>query len=92
MRSSLSSLRRQRVVGKTAGSLEAAEGPRRFFLPTRVGRGGSHFFFWGGWASFLSFSGAPPPSAGGPDGAFPCIKCQKLITEGIETEIPLCFV
>lgn len=45
MRSSFKSFRRQRVVGKTAGSLLAASGPRFFFLPTRVGRGGSHFFF-----------------------------------------------
>ena len=42
MRSSLSSLRRQRVVGYTAGNL-AAVSECFFFLPTRVGSGGSHF-------------------------------------------------
>ena len=57
MRSYLSNLSLQRVFGKTnthlyslyilkipLGNLDAALGPLRFFLPTRVGSGGSHFF------------------------------------------------
>ncbi len=69
MRSILSSFRRHRVVGNTAGSLAAAEGPRFFFFPTLVGSGGSHFFF----CSFgLSFSPEFWLAEGGiPDGALP---------------------
>ena len=43
MRSILSIFSLQRVVGNTGGSFDDASGPRRFFLPTRVGTGGSHF-------------------------------------------------
>lgn len=35
----------QRAVGVTTGSLDTVLGPRRFFLPIRVGGGGSHFGF-----------------------------------------------
>lgn len=71
MRSSFRSLRRQRVVGNTAGSFDAAEGPRLFFLPMRVGRGGSHFFFCGCWSLGLSFSWFGGASPGFKDGMLP---------------------
>ena len=60
------------MAGNTAGSLDAESGPRFFFLPTRVGRGGSHFFFWSLGASFLSLSEEFGGSGGGrPDGIWP---------------------
>lgn len=45
MRSIFNSRKRHLVLGYTGGSLEAAAGPRFLLFPTRVGRGGSHFFF-----------------------------------------------
>ena len=69
MRSNLSSLRRQRVVGYTAGSLEEADGPFFFLRPTRVGTGGSHFFFCA--CLSLSFWSPSLGCCGNPDGVFP---------------------
>ncbi len=43
MRCSFKCFSLQRVVGYTGGSRCKVEGPLRFFFPTRVGRGGSHF-------------------------------------------------
>ena len=63
------------MVGWTAGSLEAESGPRFFFfLPTRVGRGGSHFFFCSSFFWFWSpglWPPGPPDAPGSPDGVLP---------------------
>lgn len=74
MRSSFSSFRRHLVCGVTRGSFMAASGPfaRRFFLPTRVGIGGSYFFF----LSLSSFFSLPPLCA---DWFCPCNERHKQI-------------
>lgn len=65
-------------MGKTAGSLDEASGPLFFFFPTRVGRGGSHFFFCASFLSLASLfvwscwpSGAAPPEGFGAEGVLP---------------------
>merc|ERR1719461_2398165 len=70
----LRSLSLHLVWGVTPGSLLAASGPFTFFLflPTRVGTGGSYFFF-----SFCSPLSFPPPPA--PDCWLP-IACQVVLS------------